>query len=249
MSLGEELKRARENSGLSVAELATLTSLRQGLILEMESDKFINCGGDTYARGHIKTIAGLVGADPQKLLDLYTEEHSKEKRNIHEMLVENNVTQVPKERRTISWKVPAAVSLSILGVVAIAQIVISNIQSPNIPQSKPSVTASPTQSASAEATPSESASPSTSASATQSVAQTVSMQIVAARGSSHIDIVVDGKHVEKGSIFQGETKSYQGNTAISIYFSNPAGLDVTVNGKLLAPLGAENQEVRRTFRP
>ena len=75
------------------------------------------------------------------------------------------------------------------------------------------------------------------------------MQIVAARGSSHIDIVVDGKHVEKGSIFQGERKSYQGNTAISIYFSNPAGLDVTVNGKLLAPLGAENQEVRRTFRP
>ena len=249
MSLGEELKRARENSGLSIAELASLTSLRQALILEMESNQFSNCGGDTYARGHIKTIAGLVGADPEKLLDLYTEEHSNERRNIHDLLVENNVTKVPKESRTISWKVPAAVSLSILGVVAIAQIVISNIQSSNAPEPKPLVTASPTESASTEATPSTSASPSSSASASQSVAQTVSMQIVAARGSSHIDIVVDGQHVEKGSIFQGETKSYQGNTAISIYFSNPAGLDVTVNGKLLAPLGAENQEVRRTFRP
>lgn len=249
MTLGEELKRARENSGLSVAELATLTSLRQGLILEMESNKFVNCGGDTYARGHIKTIAGLVGADPQKLLDLYSDEHSNEKRNIHDLLVENNVTRVPKERRTISWKVPASVSLSILGVVAIAQIIVSNTQTSPIHQPKPSVTASPSQSASTEPTPSTSASPSASTSATQAVAQSVSMQIVAARGSSHIDIVVDGKHVEKGSIFQGETKSYQGNTAISIYFSNPGGLDVTVNGKLLAPLGGENQEVRRTFRP
>jgi cytoskeleton protein RodZ len=52
----------------------------------------------------------------------------------------------------------------------------------------------------------------------------------------------------KGSIFQGETKSYSGQSSISIYLSNPAGIDVTHNGKLLSPLGGQNQEVRRTFR-
>lgn len=245
MTLGDELKRARENSGLSIAELATLTSIRQGLILEMESNKFTNCGGDTYARGHIKTIAGLVGSDSSQLLDLYESEHSIEKRNIHDLLVENNVTRVPKESKTISWKIPALVSISILAIVAVAQIVISNTQTSQIPKTAAKATASASPSTSASVEPTASASPSSAFSATQSV----TMQIVAARGSSHIDIVVDGEHVEKGSIFQGETKSYTANTAISIYFSNPAGLDVTVNGKLLAPLGAENEEVRRTFRP
>jgi hypothetical protein len=31
----------------------------------------------------------------------------------------------------------------------------------------------------------------------------------------------------KGSFFQGDSKTFQGNTAISIYLSNPAGLDLT----------------------
>jgi hypothetical protein len=76
----------------------------------------------------------------------------------------------------------------------------------------------------------------------------VTLVVSAPRGNSYIDIIVDGKDVEKGSIFQGETKTYKGTTAISVYFSNPAGLDVTFNGKLLAPLGGQNEEVRRTFR-
>ena len=52
----------------------------------------------------------------------------------------------------------------------------------------------------------------------------------------------------KGSLFQGDSKSFKGDTSISIYLSNPAGLDLTLNGKALAPLGGQNEEVRRTFR-
>ena len=72
--------------------------------------------------------------------------------------------------------------------------------------------------------------------------------MVATRGSSYIDIIVDGKRAIKGSIFQGETKTFEGNKVISIYLSNPGGLDVTLDGKLLTNLGGENEEVRRTFR-
>jgi hypothetical protein len=70
----------------------------------------------------------------------------------------------------------------------------------------------------------------------------------ATRGNSFINVVVDGKSVIKGSIFQGETKNFTGSTSVSLYLSNPAGVDVTHNGKLLSPLGGQNQEVRRTFR-
>jgi hypothetical protein len=76
----------------------------------------------------------------------------------------------------------------------------------------------------------------------------LTLTITAARGNSYIDIIVDGERVIKGSLFQGDSKSFNGDTAISVYLSNPAGLDLSLNGKALAPLGGQNEEVRRTFR-
>jgi cytoskeletal protein RodZ len=211
----------------------------------MENNNFAHCGGDTYARGHLRNIAAKVGIDPQVFIDLYNEEHSTEHRAIQDLLAENNVMQLPQEQKKISWKVPATVSLAILLVIGVVQIVISNQSSttPSAPQAEVTQSASPTASAAVAQSPT----PSTSAT-TPTRSGPITLSIVAARGNSYIDIVVDGKHVSKGSLFQGDSKSFKGDTAISIYLSNPAGLDLTLNGKALAPLGGQNEEVRRTFR-
>jgi cytoskeletal protein RodZ len=238
MNLGEVLHNARTSVGISLDDLAAATSIRAGLLSEMEKNNFSHCGGDIYARGHLRNLAPKLGLDAQELINLYNEEHSAESRSINEMLAENSVARVPHEKKSISWKVPAAFSIAIVIVVAVVQIVISNVNS----ESPTKVDPTPAVSASAEPTPSASATSTTPATGG------VTMSITASRGNSRIDIVVDGQHVDKGSIFQGETKSFEAKTSISIYFSNPAGLDVTVNGELLPPLGGENQEVRRTFR-
>lgn len=241
MNLGEVLSSARASSGLSLDDLAAITSLRVGLLGEMERNNFAHCGGDIYARGHLRNIAPKIGLDPNKLVDLYNAEHSVESRSINELLAENNVARMPREKKNISWKVPAAFSIAIIVILAVIQIVISNVNSEN--PTKPAVTQSATPSATATDQPSASPSPSS-----PTTGNGVTMSITAARGNSLIDIVVDGQHLFKGSLFQGESKSFEAKTSISIYFSNPAGLDVTVNGELLAPLGGQNQEVRRTFR-
>jgi cytoskeletal protein RodZ len=239
MNLGDVLKSARIAAGLSVEDLAAITSIRTGLIAEIEKNNFSQCGGDIYARGHLRNLAPKLGLDANQLVDLYNAEHSVESRSINELLAENSVTRVPHEKKNLSWKVPAAFSLSILLILGIAQIVYSNLNSSNPTNPLAVETTSP--SPSAEPTPSSS---------TAEVPATggVTLEITAARGNSLIDIVVDGEHVDKGSIFQGESKSFEATTSISIYFSNPAGLDVTVNGELLSPLGGQNEEVRRTFR-
>jgi cytoskeletal protein RodZ len=251
MTLGSTIRDAREAARLSIESLSDSTSIRIGLLTEMENNNFSHCGGDTYARGHLRNIAAKVGIDPQVFIDLYNEEHSAEHRAIQDLLAENNVMQVPREKKKISWKVPATISVSILLVIGIVQIVISNQSSTT--SSTPAVEVS--QSAEPAATASVAESPTPAATATPSTSATtptrsgpITLAIVAARGNSYIDIVVDGKHVSKGSLFQGDSKSFQGNTAISIYLSNPAGLDLTLNGKALAPLGGQNEEVRRTFR-
>jgi cytoskeletal protein RodZ len=239
MNLGEVLASARASSGLSLEDLASITSIRPGLLSELEKNNFSQCGGDIYARGHLRNIAPKIGLDANQLVELYNQEHSAESRSINEMLVENNVARVPHEKKNLSWKVPAAFSIAIILVLAIVQIVISNVNSDTTPRPIASVSAEPSATPSAVATDSVT---------TPAVGEGVEMSIFAARGNSLIDIVVDGTHVFKGSIFQGETKTFKSETSISIYFSNPAGLDVTVNGEALAPLGGQNEEVRRTFR-
>ena len=247
MTLGSTIRDAREAVRLSLESLSESTSIRMGLLSEMENNNFTHCGGDTYARGHLRNIAAKVGIDPQVFIDLYNEEHSTEHRAIQDLLAENNVMQVPREQKNISWKVPASFSLVILVVIAVTQIVISN-QS-NTTSTAPQVEVSQSATPTASATVAQSPTPSpTSSASTVTRSGPITLSIVAARGNSYIDIIVDGKRAIKGSLFQGDSKSFSGNTAISIYLSNPAGLDLTLNGKALAPLGGQNEEVRRTFR-
>ena len=249
MTLGSTIRDAREAARISLESLSESTSIRMGLLTEMENNNFAHCGGDTYARGHLRTIAKRIGLNPQILLDLYDEQHSTEKRAMQDLLVENNIMQVPREKKTISWKVPALVSVTILFVIASVQIVTSNQDSSPTPA--PSVSAS--KSAEPTPAPPESSTPTppptqSPAPAVTSKSGPVELTIVASRGNSYIHIVVDGSQAEKGSMFQGETKTFKGKKVISIYLSNPAGLDLTHNGKQLAPLGGQNEEVRRTFR-
>ena len=245
MSLGEFLRGARESAGLSVDELAERTSIRAGLIKEMEKNNFVHCGGDTYARGHLRNIAPLISANAQTMIDLYNEEHSTDSRKIHEMLVENNVTKIPTERKSISWKTLAIASISVIAAVAIGQIVISNSKSTVIPTGIASAT--PSSVPSEKPTVAPSMKPSSEV-ATPPTTGELTLTISATRGSSNIDVVVAGKHLYKGSLFQGETKSFSDPSSISIYLSNAGDLDLTLNGEALAPLGARNQEIRKTFR-
>ena len=243
MTLGSTIRDAREAARISISSLSESTSIRMGLLTEMEDNNFKHCGGDTYARGHLRNIANRIGLNPQILLDLYDDQHSTEKRAMQDLLVENNIMQVPREKKTISWKVPALISVTVLFVIASAQIITSNQSSSPAP--------APTVSSSKSAAPTQSAAPSDSvapAPAVTSKSGPVQLTLAASRGNSYIHIIVDGKTAEKGSMFQGETKSFTGKNVVSIYLSNPAGLDLTLNGKQLAPLGGQNEEVRRTFR-
>ena len=249
MSLGEFMQGARQSAGLSIDELALRVSIRPGLLVEMERNKFVNCGGDTYARGHLRNIASHIFVDPQTLIDLYNDEHSSESRKIHDMLVENNVTKIPTERKSIKPKSLVIASVVLLSAIAVGQIIISNSETTVIPVA----TATPSATASATPTPANSAmGEATKPASTETVPSPadgeMKLTISATRGSSNIHVVAGGKTLFQDPIFQGDTKSFSAQTSISIYLSNAGDLDLTLNGEKLAPLGARNEEIRKTFR-
>ena len=74
--IGPEFTAARTRLGLSVDQLAERTRIRPHVIESIEADDFIPCGGDFYARGHIRTIARILGVDAAPLLASYDERYA-----------------------------------------------------------------------------------------------------------------------------------------------------------------------------
>jgi cytoskeletal protein RodZ len=75
VSIGDTLAEARRQAGLTITQVSQQTRIRESIVRAIEQGDFSPCGGDFYARGHIRSIAEVVGIDPVPLIREYDEEH------------------------------------------------------------------------------------------------------------------------------------------------------------------------------
>ena len=75
MSIGEALAQARHQVALTIAEVSQRTRIREALIRDIENNDYSACGGDFYARGHIRAIAKATGAAPEPLIREFDATH------------------------------------------------------------------------------------------------------------------------------------------------------------------------------
>lgn len=69
--IGPQLAQARNRLRVSVDQIADRTRIRPHVIEAMEFDDFTPCGGDFYARGHLRRLASVLGIDPDPLVEMY----------------------------------------------------------------------------------------------------------------------------------------------------------------------------------
>lgn len=74
--IGPQLAAARMRLGLTVDELADRTRIRPHVIEAIEADDFAACGGDFYARGHLRTLGRVLGVEVTPLLATYDEQYA-----------------------------------------------------------------------------------------------------------------------------------------------------------------------------
>ena len=117
MSIGEALQEARQRAGLTVSEVSGSTRIREVIIRGIEREDFSACGGDFYARGHIRAIAAAVGADPRPLIEEYDST-----RRVEEIAAASVFAPVApiklRERRGINWT--AVLSVLVLAALGFA---------------------------------------------------------------------------------------------------------------------------------
>jgi cytoskeletal protein RodZ len=249
MSLGSLITQARKSAGLSIEELSASTNIRGALLREIESDNFVNCGGETYARGHIRNIATKLGVDPLIFIAAFEDEQMQLDRSMQDLLVENSVMREPQESRKVSWKVLATISVSSLFVVGLTQIIISNISSTDIP--RPIATSSATESPVTVPTASASSAATNSIPTEQATVSTgtgVELIVVAARGKSWL-FVSDalGRTLFSGQIARGTTKTFSTEVSLNVKIGNAGGVDLTVNGKKVDSIGADGEVVSVSY--
>jgi len=238
MSLGTLIAKSRTDARLSIEELAKATNIPPTLLRDMENNNFAKCGGETYARGHLRNMAAKLSVDERTFLDLFEIEFTAPAKPIRELLNKNNVTMPYQEPKRISWKVLAVGSVAALILFGVGQIIFSIIGSANDPVVV--ATTTPSSSVTEPAAPSAATSP--------LIAGGVNVEVFASRDTTWLYATNEnGTTLFSGQISKGASKMFSEAKQVNLRVGNAGGVDISVNGKDIGSIGANGEVVNLTY--
>jgi len=116
VSIGATLAAARRRAGLTVSDVSQRTRVTEPIIQGIEHDDYAACGGDFYARGHIRAIAHAVGEDPSPLIDEFDSTWRSAAEVTAAEVFQSAMPLRKRERRRVRWTPFLAVLvLAVLG--------------------------------------------------------------------------------------------------------------------------------------
>jgi transcriptional regulator with XRE-family HTH domain len=226
VSIGDTLAEARRQAGLTVTQVSEQTRIRESIIRDIEQDDFAACGGDFYARGHIRSIAAVVGTDPVPLIRAYDAEHGPPGTIRAADVFEPSTPIKIRERRSPSLSmIVAVVLLAIIGFGAY-RLVSGGSQGPG---SRPAAASS--HRATASAKPSARFTPSPAPTPDDVVIQLTATEDCWVQLTSS----GDGSQIYMGVIQAGASMKWTEKKAVNVRLGNPGGVVLTVNGQRQNP--------------
>ena len=249
MSIGATLAAARRRAGLTVGEVSHSTRVTEPIIRGIEQDDYAACGGDFYARGHIRAIARAVGEDPLPLIDEFDSTWRSAKEITAAEAFQPSMPLRKRERRRVRWAAFLAVLvLAVLGFASYkfvsgvgrerhASAAASVRPSPpsaagtGRPASTPPGQASPAQASPAQASPATTASSSPPVSSSPIAVQALTPASVAAFGPAG---TADGDNPQLAALAVG------GNPArpwLSQWYASPQFGELKAGTGLLLDMG------------
>jgi cytoskeletal protein RodZ len=243
VSIGTTLAQARESAGLSVDEVAHATRIRRTLLLGIESDDFSACGGDFYARGHIRTIALKLGVDPAPLLHEFDAARPPESPRTTDVF---EPEKARPERRGPNWSAAMALALVLVVGFGIVQAFTGGDGGKG-----DDPLAGPTASSSSSAPPSTAPSPSATSGGAVAQAPRNKVKVdVRATERSWVQVTTGtGQELFQGLMDVGMTKSFSDKGQLRLVIGNAGGIELTVNGTDIGATGRRGQVARLQFTP
>jgi cytoskeleton protein RodZ len=259
VSIGQTLAEARRAAGLSVDDVSAKTRLRATVIRAIENDDFSLCGGDFYARGHVRTLAHIVGTDPVPLLAEYDaevaqpDEMSPTARMSETESSGRELTESIRRRRP-NWGAAAvaAVLVAIIAVAAAQLLGHSNKTSTNAGAPTPSpsaVTSSSTPTVSTiSPTPVETTTQSPPPTTIADAGVHVVLNVTTAK-CWVLATASNGTTLFQGILNPGDSKVFDDPQKVSLRLGNAPATDLVVNNVDIGAPSATNNVVDVSFGP
>jgi cytoskeleton protein RodZ len=253
VSVGEELSRARQERRLTVDDIAADTRIRATLIRAIEDDNFAPCGGSVYARGHIRSIARIVGIDPAPLLAEFDQGHegaAPAPLTLASATPTDHQAVARSERHGPNWAA-AMVAVLVLVVIAAAVPFLTRHHSSTAPPASNagSSPVAPRHSATPSAKPSTTSSPPPSATA-QLNTNEASMLIRTTHDTTWMSVkTVNNKVLFEGLLTAGHQKLFTSKHGLTFTIGNAPAVDVVVNGHDIGSPPSSGNVSRGTVSP
>ncbi|WP_232697119.1 helix-turn-helix domain-containing protein [Brevibacillus daliensis] len=137
--LGQVLKRAREEKGISLEEIQKMTKIQTRYLEAIERGHFHFLPGHFYARAFIKSYAEAVGLDSTEILEQYQSELPAQPAPEQvERLQRRNVVKRRMPIQTGRWVAPTLVILFVVLVAGLIYVAVVNGNQTAAPPVKPS---------------------------------------------------------------------------------------------------------------
>lgn len=233
VSIGRALRQARIAAGLTVDDVSTATRVRIAIVHAIEADDFAPCGGDVYARGHIRTLAKAVHLDPAPLIEQYDAEHGgRPAPTPAAPLFE--AERIRPERRGPNWT--AAMVAAIVAVVGFVGFTVFKGDSDSGAEAQVAEGATPTKgktaSPDAGGKTSEPKPDPTESAIAAAPQDKVTVQVSAVDGRSWISAKDhNGRLLFDGLLKQGDSKTFQDSSKINLVLGDAGAIQLYVNGK------------------
>jgi cytoskeletal protein RodZ len=238
VSIGDSLAAARRQAGLSITQVSQRTCIRETIIRGIERGEYSACGGDFYARGHIRSIARVVGADPDALVWEYDQAHGAPRAVAAADVFEPSAPIRMKERRRPNWSAAMALALALIVGFAAYQAWhssgVSRVAAQGAGRPAPRHTA---RTSPPPARPSPAA------------ARDVVIHLSAVEDCWVQLTTASGRTIFSGIVASGTHQRWTEHQAVSLVLGNPGGIVLTVNGKHLGSPGQAGQPVTLSFGP
>ena len=217
-SIGEEIRAARKGADLTIAEVADRAKLRVAVLEAIENDDFSLCGGDTYARGHLKVIAGILRIDSKSLLELFDEKYGKFETALLDLSEKGKRNlEKPSKSTKASWKTLSTIAVAVIALVTVVQISGSSPKNEVVSATSESETPPSAE----QPIP-----------ATASAEPEAKVVITGVKSYSWISVSnAAGNSIFTGEVRKGESKEFTDPQLLRFVIGNAGAVTLTVNGE------------------
>jgi cytoskeleton protein RodZ len=251
-SIGERLRRQRLQNKISLDQVALDTKIGVRMLEAIEAEQFDKLPGGVFRRSFVLQYARALGLDPEEIAA-----ELKQLNHFDEAPPIPTADMIPSREPSRQWGFPFAdlnamqgstlgSLLAAVGVIMVCALVYSWLQAPSqvaqtpVRQTAPPMTQGPASPGGEKQAADQSPAPGEPGEAASVSDAPVRVDLNAGE-EVWISISTDGRTVFANALQPHETKSIEASEKVRILIGNAGGVEITLNGKPIGPIGPRGQ--------